>query len=201
MPLFKQWQDNKTTISIWKIEEEEDFFLKNAGLKSDKKFLHRRLEHLASRYVLLQFLPDLSLDQIVISDSGKPHAPGHPAYFSISHSFPYAAVAISHDQETGIDIQVYQEKILRLQHKFLSEQEQSLFENDPKKITLAWTAKEATFKWYALGGVDFIRHMPISDLKLKGSHAHLRMQFSKEHHHHDLTLKGGMEDDFAWAYL
>ena len=201
MPLFKQWQDKNTTISIWKIEEEENFFLKKAGLKSDKKFLHRRLEHLASRYLLVQFLPDLVLDQIIISDSGKPHAPGHPAYFSISHSFPYAAVAISHDQETGIDIQVYQDKILRLQHKFLSDKEQLLFENDPQKITLAWTAKEAAFKWYALGGVDFIRHMPINDLKLTGKMADLKMKFSKEHHDRELVLKGGMEDDFAWAYL
>jgi len=201
MPLFKQWQDNDTTISIWKIEEAEDFFYEKAKLKSDKKFLHRRLEYLAGRYLLLQFLPDLSLDQIVISDSGKPHAPGHPAFFSISHSFPYAAAAISFDKETGIDIQIYQEKILRLQHKFLSEKEQLLFENDPQKIALGWTAKEAAFKWHALGGVDFIRHMPITDLTLDGTLADLKMDFSKEHHRQELSLKGGLEKEFAWAYV
>lgn len=202
MPLFKQWEDSaNTTVSIWKIEEGEDFFWKNARLKSDKKFLSRRLEHLASRYLLLQFLPDLSVDQIVISDSGKPHAPTHPAFFSISHSFPYAAVAISFDRETGIDIQVYQEKILRLQHKFLSDREQALFGNDQKKIALAWTAKEAAFKWYALGGVDFIGHMPIHHLEFNGELADLILNFSKENHEQELLLKGGLDKEFAWAYV
>ena len=48
-----------------------------------------------------------------------------------------------------------------LQNKFLSAEEQRLFKNDPKLITLAWSAKEAAYKWQGRRGVEFIEHLLI----------------------------------------
>ncbi len=58
--------------------------------------------------------------------------------------------------EAGIDIQTWHEGIERIQSKFLSPVEQKMFDNDPKLLTLAWSAKEAVYKWSTERSVDFI---------------------------------------------
>jgi 4'-phosphopantetheinyl transferase len=200
MPVYKKWQHpNNTHIVIWKIEESEDFFMEQTGLQSEKKSDIRRLEHLAGRFLLQHTLPGFPLRDIAISPLGKPYLPGHPLFFSISHSYPFAAVAINTTREVGIDIQTLQQKILRVQHKFLSATEQAFCENNPEKITLAWSAKEAVFKKYGLGSVDFIRHMPITGMQIQNREAELTMEFSRELPAETMHLYGSLEDDFAWS--
>lgn len=198
MPLYKHWKENPDiTIGIWKITENEDFFKEAAGLYSDKKLEKRRLEHLASRYLLHLLAPDLSQHHITVSDAGKPYHPEHPLHFSISHSYPYAAVAVS-ETVAGIDIECYRDKIIRLRHKYLSEAEQQLVAENIEQSTLAWSAKEAAFKWYEKGGIDFIQHMPIIQFDISGRAAIIAIDFCKEAIT-PLTLKGGLEDEFSWA--
>lgn len=199
MPLYKEWKaENGTRIAIWKIEEPEDFFEAHTGWSSDKKSDIRRLEHLASRFLLLQLLPGLDLGLIEVSHLGKPFLPEAMPRFSISHSFPFVGVAVA-DQEVGIDVQTLQDKILRLQYKFLSAEEQALCENEPARITLAWSAKEAAFKRYGLGAVDFIRHMPIRQMKVGGAGAILQMEFLRGEAPLLIDLFGGIEAGFAWS--
>lgn len=200
MPVFKEWQHGPHMQAlIWKIEEPEDFFIGRTGLQSDKKNVLRRLEHLAGRFLLQELVPEMPLSGIEVSPLGKPFFPGNRPFFSISHSFPYIGVAVDREKEVGIDVQTLQEKILRLQYKFLSEEEQVLCNNQADRITLAWAAKEAAFKRYGLGAVDFIRHMPIREMLLEESGATLRMEFSREEPAEMLELCGGLEADFAWS--
>lgn len=199
MPLFKDLHPgNGVRALIWKAEEPEDFFSEKTGLRSDKKLPIRRIEHLAGRFLLQQLAPDIPLSALEISPLGKPYFPGGP-WFSVSHSFPYIGAAISSDKEVGIDVQILQGKILRLQDKFLSPEEQTLCLNEPGRITLAWTAKEAAFKMYGLGAVDFIGHMPIRSLDVQGTEATMLMEFSRETPSRMLSLHGGLEPDFAWS--
>ncbi len=200
MPYYRKARYHNTTeVAIWKIEETETFFCEQTGLVSDKKHEQRRLEHLAGRFLLKHLYPDFPLDQVLISAGGKPYLPGNELFFSISHSFPYIAVAIDQHYETGIDIQIMQQKIVRLQHKFLSEREQQICANDLGRLTLAWAAKEAKFKQYGRGAVDFIQHMPINSMEIEGEDAQLTMTFAKEAQMPTVTLGGGLEKDFAWA--
>ena len=200
MPMYKEWQHGKhTRAAIWKIEEPEIFFTGKTGLQSDKKIAMRRLEHLAGRFLLQQLQPDIDLVAIAVSPLGKPFLPGNPLFFSISHSFPFIAAAVDDEKEIGIDVQVLQDKILRLQYKFLSGQEQLLCGNDPGKVTLAWAAKEAAFKRYGLGAVDFIRHMPITALSPGPEETRIKMAFSREEPLIELALCGGIEEGFAWS--
>lgn len=200
MPIYKEWeQDGQTRGAIWKIEEPEDFFSSRTGLQSDKKSALRRIEHLAGRFLLTHVAPGLRLDRIAVSDLGKPFLPGQELHFSISHSFPFIAVAVDYRQEIGIDVQVLQEKIHRLQYKFLSAEEQAICDNQTGKITLAWAAKEAAFKRYGLGAVDFIRHMPIRDMQVSNHEATLKMEFRREDPVLPIDLAGGIEPDFAWS--
>lgn len=200
MPIYKQWQNGETArAAIWKIEEPEDFFEGKTGLSSDRKSEIRRLEHLAARFLLREVYPAFPLDKIEKSPLGKPFLPDTALFFSISHSFPYVAVAIDTEKEIGIDIQMIQPKILRLQNKFLSPAEQSLCADQPDRITLAWAAKEAAFKWYGKGAVDFIRHMPITAMDIHAGQGELSMLFSREQPQVGIKLYGSMENDFAWS--
>ena len=199
MPIYKEYDKTGTRILIWKIGEPEAFFREQTGLQSDKKSELRRLEHLAGRFLLQQAAPGLSLDRIEISHLGKPFLPGNELHFSISHSFPFIGVAVDDHKAIGIDVQTLEDKILRLQHKFLSAEEQALCEQQKEKITLAWAAKEAAFKRYGLGAVDFIKHMPIRELQVDDGEATLKMEFTREEPAITLDLCGGIEPDFAWS--
>jgi len=200
MPLIKEFSTaSGVRAAIWKAEEPESFFSEQTGLRSDKKNDLKRLEHLAGRFLLKHLHPALDYGQLLISPLGKPYLADQSLHFSITHSFPYIGVSIDTRKETGIDVQTLQERIQRIQYKFLSEAEQQLCGNETGKITLAWAAKEAAFKRYGLGAVDFIRHMPITDIQFRENEALLKMDFSRETELQPLELVGGIEMDFAWS--
>jgi len=199
MPLFKEKNGPGFQLAIWKITEPEDFFKQKTRLESVARLDHRRLEFQASRYLLQQLHPGIILEAIQINADGKPYLPESTFHFSISHSFPYVGVIIS-TQLVGIDVQTYQEKISRLQHKFLSEKEQVFFQNDIRQITLAWAAKEAAFKWSEHAHFDFIRHLPIQSYRLKNPDAAMTLDVQKQQPYNTLNLKGQLENDFGWMF-
>lgn len=200
MPLYRRWQEpDGSEVAIWKIEEPEAFFVAATGLESDRKQAHRRLEYLAGRYLLRQLAPGLTLKDICLAEGGKPFHPAYPIHFSITHSYPYVAAAIHSRQAIGMDIQLFVPKIIGLQHKFLSAAEQEFTHDDVSRVTLAWTAKEAAFKWFGAGQVDFIKHMPITQMQLNRDKALLKMSFLRSQPGQDLVLPGGIEADFAWS--
>ena len=161
MPVFFQQQINETTrLGIWKIEESEEFFKGNVPLHRDVTHPHKRLQHLAGRFLLQFLFPGFPYELIQLADTRKPYLPGEQYHFSISHCGDYAAAIVSRDKRTGIDIEIPVEKILKIRDKFLSGGEMDNFRihQYPQDITLLtrlWSCKEAVFKWYGEGGVDF----------------------------------------------
>lgn len=198
MPLYKIKEESQYRLAIWEISEPESFFIERTGLIAQSKWEHRRLEFQASRYLLKLLDPAFPFGNIKISEQGKPFLPGENAHFSITHSFPFVGVALA-TMPIGIDVQIYQEKISRLQQKFLSEEEQKYFNNDIRQITLAWAAKEAVFKWSGLSGIDFKRHMPIHDFQvLPTTQASMKISFEKTTPSQSLLLSGSIEEQFGW---
>ena len=173
MPIFFQHQINDTTrLGIWKIEETEDFFKSNVPQHRAVTHPHKRLQHLAGRFLLQYLFPAFPYELIQIADTRKPFLPDEQYHFSISHCGDYAAAIVSKDKRVGIDIEIPTEKISRIMYKFLSAKEHELFQliqPDKNRIpfaTLLWSAKESIFKWYGNGGVDFRR-----EIQLKKQHA------------------------------
>lgn len=200
MPLYKQWQyPDGTQVAIWKIEEPEHFFEERTGLHSLRKNPIRRLEHLAGRFLLQYVWPAFPLEHIAFTPLGKPYLPGSGLFFSVSHSYPYVAAAIRPEKEVGIDLQMVQPKIIRLQEKFLSPGEMFLCQDDPELLSLAWSAKEAAFKWFGAGAVDFIVHMPLIDMQFQGREAQLLMNFNKTLPITRLSLQGALDEGFVWS--
>jgi phosphopantetheinyl transferase len=119
LALFYQHNINESTkLGIWKIEEPEEFFLAEVPLNRAITHPHKRLQHLAGRYLLKYLFPDFPYTEIVIADTRKPYLPYEQYHFSISHCGNYAAAIVSNKQRVGIDIELPSPKIRKISHKF-----------------------------------------------------------------------------------
>jgi phosphopantetheinyl transferase len=174
MPIFFQHEVNENTrLGIWKIEETEEFFKGNVPQHRDVTHPHKRLQHLAGRFLLQFLFPDFPYHLVEIADTRKPFLKDEQYHFSISHCGDYAAVIVSKESRVGIDIEIPVEKIIKIADKFLSIEEYSKFNiqhsilndrlptPDSRLLTLFWSAKESVFKWYGNGGVDFRKHIQL----------------------------------------
>jgi phosphopantetheinyl transferase len=173
MPVFFQHQISETTrLGIWKIEETEEFFKGNVPMHRDVTHPHKRLQHLAGRFLLQYLFPDFPYELILIADTKKPYLKDEQFHFSISHCGDYAAAIVSKDKRVGVDIEIPVEKIHLLKNKFIGEKEMKQWEDkftikDTQFVTLIWSAKEAVFKWYGSGAVDFKKHIYLHQLDAK----------------------------------
>jgi 4'-phosphopantetheinyl transferase EntD len=176
MPLFYQHNINENTrLGIWKIEEPEIFFLREVPLKKDVSHPHKRLQHLAGRYLLPFLFDDFPIEEIVIADTRKPFLENEKYHFSISHCGDFAAAIVSSQSRVGVDIEIISDKVGKIRHKFLSDDEYRLIDGgwpmtmsnafsfeEQKYLTILWSSKESIFKWYSLGNVDFRAHMQLT---------------------------------------
>ena len=202
MPLYKEWNiGDHGLAAIWKIEEPESFFAERTGLIIDLKNEKRRIEHLAGRFLLTHLEEDFPLWNIRKDEHDKPRIDNNAFFFSISHSWPYIAAVIDPYSEAGIDIQIWHPRIAHIQHKFLSHDEQLLFNNDPKLLTVAWCAKEAVYKWNGKRGVDFIQHLPIEFFNKKGENSEITIYFKLSEIPQMISTENMINDDFACSYV
>ena len=210
MPVFFQHQINDTTrLGIWKIEETEEFFKGNVPQHRDVTHPHKRLQHLAGRFLLQFLFPDFPYELIQIADTRKPYLPNEQYHFSISHCGDYAAAIVSSDKRVGVDIEIVTPKIEKIKDKFLNSEElttclpdrqvhDSRFStNDHQLLTLLWSAKESVFKWFGDGGVDFRQH-----IQLKGQHERLETidcLFTKNHQRLTIHYRSFEHLILAWV--
>ncbi len=186
MPLFYSHTINETTrLAIWHIAETEDFFLEKVPISRQITHPHKRLQHLAGRYLLQHLFPYFPLQLIQIADTRKPYLPNESHHFSISHCGEYAAAIVSTTHRVGLDIEVPVERIRKIQHKYLSQKDkgiqlENMTETDVvKRLTLAWSAKESIFKWYGLGEMDFKNNMFLNHISAKGETGNIEAFFVK----------------------
>lgn len=219
MALFYQHNINQDTkLGIWRIEEPESFFLERVPLKRDVSHPFKRLQHLAGRYLLAYLFPDFPVEEIRIADTWQPFLAGDRYHFSISHCGNYAAAIVSSNSRVGVDIELITPRIERVAHKFLDEEEIHFFNDDYAQfleqwglrgrvfqefLTLIWNAKEAIFKWYGRGELDFRKHMKLEgSLNLEGDWIKLPFVFQKGRTNH-LSVEGRIFEDqsltLAWV--
>jgi len=185
MPIFFQQDiDESTKLAIWKIEENEDFFLSKVTVQREITHPHKRLQHLAGRWLLKYLFPDFPVSLIQIADTRKPYLEDEAYHFSISHCGDYAAAIVSKTERVGVDIEIPTEKVERIKNKFLHEEELEILNRQVTidgellilqgelpiyKLTLLWSCKEAVYKWWSYGGVDFSEKIRLHDFELKTS--------------------------------
>ena len=217
MPLFYQHNINgNTKLGIWQITEPEGFFLEKVPLKKDVSHPFKRLQHLAGRYLLSFLFPDFPLEEIQIADTRQPFLQNEKYHFSISHCGHYAAAIVSRDSRVGVDIELITPRIEVVARKFLNEEEAHFINEDyamfldqwglsgkvhQEFLTLIWSAKEAIFKWYGKGELDFKNHMQLEgNISMEGDGIRLPFAFSKEDTIH-LPIEGRIFDEQALALV
>lgn len=151
MPGIKKYDDY--TLYTWEITETRDTLVglclsKNINcshihaIKSDK----RACEMLAE-LLLINEITGNNATELFHDEDGAPYISNYKAHISITHSDKIVCIAISQSHPIGIDIETNVDKIIKVRHKFLSDEElRYIPENDLLKNHMAWSAKEAVFK-------------------------------------------------------
>ncbi len=89
---------------------------------------------------------------------------------SVSHTDDWTAIGVS-SKPIGIDIQTPSKKLERIAQKFIDYKTLHNLRKNKKDyihfLHLYWGIKEALFKAYSLGKVDFIRHLHIKPFQLE----------------------------------
>ena len=213
MPLFYQHNINQETkLGIWHIEEAESFFLEKVPLKREVSHPYKRLQHLAGRYLLSYLFPDFPVEEIRVADTRQPFLASEKYHFSISHCGDYAAAIVSRNSRVGVDIEKISSRIQVVAQKFLTEEEAHFFNEDyalfleqwglrgrvhQEFLTLIWSAKEAIFKWYGRGELDFKKHMRLEgSINMDGDWVKLPFVFEKGRRIH-LGIEGRIFDEEA----
>lgn len=174
MPLFLQKElQPQGKIGIWKITESEAYFQSKLELypsEIDQLILlkgRRRLEWLASRYLLHLMSERETRGAVVKDEFGKPHLEHSAWHISMSHSHEMAAV-IAAPILVGIDIQYLVPKIEVLASKFMRTEELASLHPESRMAHLHvyWGAKECLYKIYGRRELDFRSHILIHPFQL-----------------------------------
>jgi len=165
MPLYcKNFAGYGTISGVWKISENEDFFLENLKLSNyDQHKLgkignsKRRLEFLAVRMLAKKI--GLCTD-IKYADSGKPIIEN--GELSISHSGIFAAIIFHSNISCSVDIEKVSNRLTVSGKIVLNDYEIAFANNDTKTLTLLWACKECIYKIANNAEIDFKQNIFIN---------------------------------------
>lgn len=171
MPLYKTITVSPyIKLLVWKVSEAEADLKKDLSLtpgselrlEGMKSEIHRRA-YLSIRH-LLALMGYVDHD-LFYDSSGKPHLTDG-SHISITHSHHFTGIIISQKEEVGIDIEKQRPKIARIAHKFTPYGISSLDEKQEeeiKKLTIIWGAKESLYKIYGTPGLSFFKNIFVTD--------------------------------------
>lgn len=206
MPLFYHQNINESTrLAIWRIEETENFFLSKVPLQREITHPHKRLQHLAGRYLLPFLFADFPYEEIEIADTRKPFLPNEQYHFSISYCNKYAAAIVSRDFRVGVDVEFITARLEKIKQKFLHPDElrfvnSQLPGQQLKLLSVLWSAKEAIYKWYGLGSVDFSEMMRTFPFPL-WQEGNIEAAFMKDHFQQKLLLNYKLIEELMLVWV
>lgn len=157
---------------IWEITESEDemYALLNRDYPGKVSAQAKRTaHHLAGSAAMRSMMPDPT--QMLVKDEyGKPHTEDGRYHLSVSHSGDYAVAVGSQEHPVGVDIEHLGDRILRIESKFVRDDERELLHPDHLRgLYLIWSAKEAMYKLYGRKALDFKENMRVLPRQLGDS--------------------------------
>lgn len=170
MPLLLNTTFNEALVGVWEITEPTDFFEQAIAYRSNASNPGQRLQQLASRMVLDSLYPGFPFGQIILNPVGKPILEIDAIQFSISHTKGFAAAIVAEEIPVGIDIESISPRVLKVEKKFLNQHEFMLLERLKAEdrivfASLFWSIKEAVYKCWGKGGVDFSNDIRIMNFE------------------------------------
>ncbi len=172
MPLlYRQEGPDQAQMAVWQIAESESTLMSRLSFCESmtlqlQPISHpsKRLEWLASR-LLIQELLNCS-PAVCYSANGQPYIADRNVHLSISHTSGYAAVVVSPQKATGIDIEYPSQRIENLSGRFVNATEEKQFSLSGREggCALVWCAKETLYKIVDTPGILFKEDMVIEGL-------------------------------------
>jgi 4'-phosphopantetheinyl transferase EntD len=167
MPQFlRKDNPNGGLVAVWHVTEEIDELKDQLSLSDQDiqklnsfKLDKRKLEFLATRCLIKDILGiEPKIDYL---ETGRPVLRNSNYSLSISHTQCYVAIALSENQQVGIDIEYPSERVARVYERFISTEECSFIpaENKIEYFTLIWCLKEAMYKLFDEKSVIFNRDL------------------------------------------
>lgn len=170
MPLCYKIDNNDFSLGLWELTEDVSQMFAEFMLIAPKKEIHkvekfkypaRKTEWMATRLLMYHLL-----DKVVEIDydiHGKPIILNHEQCISISHTRGMVAVIIAKNL-AGIDIEMVNDRVLRVEERFLSgiERNQIQEQNKMKSLMAYWSAKETLYKISGGKGLDFKKNLYIN---------------------------------------
>ena len=175
MPFLKEFIINyNTKIKLWKINTGElnnfELDVYDSSLIKSKKSQLAKEQFLAVRKILHLENPSY---KIRYDESGKPSI-NSDLNISISHSNLIAGIVFSGFNQTAIDIEDKESKIINIQNKFLNESEKlkDEYHSDVDYLTKIWTAKESIYKALGIKGISFSDNIVIKNIQKNKGHGY-----------------------------
>lgn len=202
----------KGEIGIWRIEETEAFFdeklilVEEEAQQLSKIKGGRRVEWLASRYLLHKMSGRTERGAFLKDEYGKPHLEDSDFEVSISHSNRMVAV-IAAPYSIGVDIQKIVTKIERIAHKYMRDEETASLipATRLEHLHVYWGAKEALYKAYGRRQLDFKKHIWVEPFEYNLSMGTCKGQIIKDDFQanfllHYEKIKAGEFGDYILVY-
>lgn len=162
----------------------------------------RKLEFLAAR----QLRNKLQIQSpIIYNENGKPHLlPSLQNFISISHSSNVVVLGKS-EFEIGIDLEVIQERTVKIIDKYAVDREKSMLMHSNWTLqewyTMIWCAKEAVYKLCGIKGLAFKVEISLDHIS-NFNETHLTIQASIKREGFEknkIELLGCKDEKFAFA--
>ena len=204
MPFYHDYSDENAVILYWKYGEEDNFnvdeLIEPENLERAKDYHPKKLiEHLMVRQMLKMLLPD---HKIMYKTIGEPYLWPNTAQISITHSFPFASLAVSKNR-VGIDLEKVNSKILRIKQKFLHESEHVWTqdkENEVELLTIIWVIKESLYKVHPSKYWSLKDHYQIDPFNMEDL-SEIKCRVFDDFFSHDFTAKVFKIEEFYFAIV
>lgn len=191
MKIVQRIQENDCKIAILNSDNSLNYFTKKTNKSNNLEFKNekRQKEFLSSRLLLKELLPNANISY---NKYGGPEIEGNN-FISISHSKKITGIIIS-KKKVGLDIEKISNKALRLSSKFiLNDRHHPLTK---EKATLIWCCKEAIYKWYQKGNVNFI-----TDIKIHPFDINKNTEIVAEFQNQKLLIQFKKIQDYFLVYV
>lgn len=170
MPFYQEIKDDIQSIFLWKFANEDGLSISDLSESEMNLDFHRLHPKKQSEFLMIRRLLKLNgiTLPILYKENGEPYLEDSDKFISITHSFPFAGLAIS-NKKNGIDIERIQPKILALRDKFINEYEKSWLYKEIEELeflTIIWAIKESLYKLHASKYWSLKKHYEVSPFRL-----------------------------------
>ena len=174
MLIRKEVLEEGCLLGIWKITETRDQLLGMLSHENQSE-AHKYLSNIKSKKRELEWLSIRVILQILTDDyktvnhtpEGQPFLSDKSYLISISHSRDHAVVLLHKHKKVGVDIENHSNRILKIEKRFMANDEYIDSNNRVLHLIIHWCAKETLYKLMNSTNIIFKEHLHIRPFEIQ----------------------------------